>query len=199
MRLQGGGTAGPCVRRLDQPGRPGRRSATREPQTAHVARSWSRHLVDNAGFPGFRPDDNRLTPSPMAAHRRGRTRRRCWHSRIERLADHGAEIDEAIEQDVGEREALAAEIVAAVGDLPVRAIAGDWPRSSSARARLPPRRNPLLEELQPLAEAIAVGERLADVEVDPPRPHPAFARALPASRRSAPARAAFPRDIRRSR
>jgi hypothetical protein len=48
---------------------------------------------------------------------------------IERLADLAGEIEPAIEQDVGQREALTAEIVAAVGLLAV-AIAGGWRRSS---------------------------------------------------------------------
>src|SRR6185437_15946317 len=48
--------------------------------------------------------------------------------RIDRLADQGAKIQPAKEQDVGEREALAAEIVTPVGHLtiqPLQAVSGD--------------------------------------------------------------------------
>ena len=94
--------------------------------------------------------------------------------RIERLADLSGEIEPAIEQNVRQREALAAEIVAAVGHLavePLQAIGGDH---LEPRRRLGRTGNPLLEKLQAFAEAEAIAHMLADVEIDAARPHPAF-------------------------
>ena len=79
---------------------------------------------------------------------------------IERLADLVAEIEPAIEQDVGEREALAAQIFPAVAIWPFshcRRLAAIIFRPGEASGATG---NPLLEEFQRLAEAIAVGERL---------------------------------------
>src|SRR4029077_3337827 len=93
---------------------------------------------------------------------------------MERLADLTAEIEPAIEQDVGQREALAAEIFPAVRHLAVE------PLQAVGRDHLQPRRgvrchrNPLFEKCQRLAEAVAVGKVLADIEVDAARPHPAL-------------------------
>src|SRR5262245_18282228 len=73
---------------------------------------------------------------------------------VERLADLTAEIEKAIKQDVGEREALAAEVVAAVGHLavqPLQAIGRDLLQSRRCLGR---DRNPLLEEFEGLAETI---------------------------------------------
>ena len=80
--------------------------------------------------------------------------------RIQRLADLVAEIEPAIEQDVGQRESLAAEIFPAVRHLavePLQAVGRDLLQPGRGFRRTG---NPLLEKLQRLAEAIAVGERL---------------------------------------
>jgi hypothetical protein len=93
---------------------------------------------------------------------------------IERLADLVGEIEPAIEQDVGERKTLAAEKFPSVRHLavePGQAVGGDHLQSRRSLWR---HRNALFEKPHRLAEAIAVGEVLADVEVDAPRPHPAL-------------------------
>src|ERR1700732_166088 len=92
---------------------------------------------------------------------------------IERLADLVAEIDPAIEQDVGEREAVAAQILLA-RDLAVEPLQPIRSNHLEAGRRLRRARDPLFEKSQRLAKTVAVGERLGDVEIDPPGPHPAF-------------------------
>src|ERR1700722_13466865 len=93
--------------------------------------------------------------------------------RIERLADIAAEIDPAVKQDIRECEARAAEIVLArhLTVEPFKAVRGDLLQAGGGFGYAG---DPVLKEFQRLAEAIAVGERLADVEIDAPCPHPAL-------------------------
>src|SRR5689334_4439245 len=90
---------------------------------------------------------------------------------IERLADLAAEIDEAIEQDIGEREALADDefLPRHLAVEPFDAILRDLLETVGGFGN---RDDAVLEELQALAEAEAVRHRLADVEIDAPGPHP---------------------------
>ena len=92
---------------------------------------------------------------------------------IQRLADLVAEIEPAVQQDVRQREALAAQVFLArhLPVEPLQPVGRDHLEAGRGFGRAG---DPLLEEFQAFAEAIAVGERLADVEIDAPRPHPAL-------------------------
>src|SRR3954468_6649865 len=92
---------------------------------------------------------------------------------IERLTDLIAEIEPAVKQDISEREPFAAEVIL-VGHLPIQPLQPVGRDHFQSRRSFRCARNSVLEELEALAEAIAVGERLADVQIDPPRPHPAL-------------------------
>src|SRR5713226_5786401 len=92
---------------------------------------------------------------------------------IERLADLAAEIDPAIEQDIGEREALSAQEFLA-RHLPVEPLQAIGRDHLEAGASLGRAGDAALKKLESFAEAITVGERLADIEIDAPGPHPAL-------------------------
>src|SRR6266571_7446543 len=85
-----------------------------------------------AGMTGLMVGNSRLHRRPLPDT--GEPRGDMAVGGIERLADHGAEIEEAIEQYVGEREALAADVVAVVGELCVE------PLQAVRRDHLQPRR-----------------------------------------------------------
>src|ERR1700677_4244976 len=110
----------------------------------------------------------------MAADRRGQTMPRYWCWRGPAAVRPGAaEVDPAVQQHVRQREAWSAQEFLA-RDLavePLQTVRGDHleARRSFRRAG-----NPLLEEFQGFTEAIAVRQRLADVEVDAAGPHPAL-------------------------
>src|SRR5260370_42076234 len=92
---------------------------------------------------------------------------------MERLADLIAEIDPAIEQDVGQREARAAQKFLArhLPVEPLQPVRRDHLEAGGSFGRA---RDPVLKEFKGFAEAIAVRQRLADVEIDAPGPPPAL-------------------------
>jgi hypothetical protein len=93
---------------------------------------------------------------------------------IDRLTDLNEERHETVQQDIGKAETAAAQEVPAIGHLAVQ------PLDAVLRDRLQPGRglwrgqNAALEEVVAFAEAITVGKRLADIQVDAARLHPAF-------------------------
>src|SRR5258708_10203312 len=92
---------------------------------AVVASGWSSSLAPYQHswlwLPGFRRDDkSRLHRRPLPDARE--PSRNIAVGGIERLADLVAEIDPAIEQNVGQREALAAEIFPSVRHLVVEPL-----------------------------------------------------------------------------
>src|SRR6201999_2351701 len=90
--------------------------------------------------------------------------------RVERLADAGAEIQEAEQVDVAHGEARAAEILLArhLAVEPGQAVLRDLLQAVRGFGHA---HHAGLEQAQALAVAEAVGERLDDVQIDAARPH----------------------------
>src|SRR5215471_984399 len=90
--------------------------------------------------------------------------------RVERLTDLSAEIHEAKEQDIGQREALSAEEFATLylAVQPFETVGGDLLEPLGG---LRDRDDPVLEQRETLGKTEAVRHGFADVEVDAPGPH----------------------------
>src|SRR6266481_8664780 len=94
--------------------------------------------------------------------------------RIDRLADLGEERHEAGQQNVCKRETLTAQILPAIGHLAVQPFDAILRHRFESGRSLRRRQDAALDEIVAFAEAVSVGQRLADIEIDAAGPHPAL-------------------------